>query len=117
MLEPVGQLDGPGLAADRGADHQLPGQGERHRHAGRALRQHCASDAGLAQTLAATFSTCLGAAFLTVTLLFIPCMATVAVIRQETGSWRWALADMGMFLAISMAAGIAVFNLLRLLGY
>ena len=44
-------------------------------------------------------------------------MATVAVIRQETGSWRWALADMGMFLAISMAAGIAVFNLLRLLGY
>ena len=50
-------------------------------------------------------------------MLFIPCMATVAVIRQETGSWRWALADMGLFLALSIAAGSAVFHLLQWLGY
>ncbi len=75
------------------------------------------AEGGLAQTLAATFSVATATAFLTVSLLFIPCMATVAVIRQESGSWRWALADMGMFLAISIAAGTAVFHLMRFLGY
>ncbi len=34
-------VDGPGLAVDGGADHQFPRQGERHRHAGRAVRQFC----------------------------------------------------------------------------
>jgi ferrous iron transport protein B len=72
---------------------------------------------GLAQALAATFSLATAAAFLTVSLLFIPCMATVAVIRQEAGAWRWALADTGMFLAISIAAGTAVYQVLRILGY
>ncbi len=72
---------------------------------------------GLAQALAETFSLATAASFLTVSLLFIPCMATVAVIRQESGSWRWALADMGLFLALSIAAGSAVFHLLTWLGY
>ena len=74
-------------------------------------------EGGLAQALAATFSLATAASFLTVSLLFIPCMATVAVIRQESGSWRWALADMGLFLALSIAAGSAVFHLLTWLGY
>jgi ferrous iron transport protein B len=72
---------------------------------------------GLAQTLAATFSIATATAFLTASLLFIPCMATVAVIRQESGSWRWALADMGLFLILSIAASSAVFHVLRAIGY
>jgi ferrous iron transport protein B len=76
-----------------------------------------AGEGGLAQVLAATFSIATATAFLTVSLLFIPCMATVAVIRQETGTWRWALADMGLFLVLSIAAGSAVFHMLRFMGY
>ena len=63
---------------------------------------------GLAQTLAATYSPAAGLAFLVVSLLFIPCAATVAVIRQETGSWRWTLLNIALMLAISLAAGVAV---------
>ena len=40
---------------------------------------------GLAQVLTSTFSTASAISFLVTTMLFIPCMATVAVIRQETG--------------------------------
>jgi ferrous iron transport protein B len=72
--------------------------------------------AGLAQTLAATYSPAATLAFLVVSLLFIPCAATVAVIRQETGSWRWTLMNVGFMLALSIAAGIAVFQLASLVG-
>lgn len=43
-------------------------------------------EGGLAHTLAAQVSPATALAFLTVTMLFIPCLATVAVMRQETGS-------------------------------
>jgi ferrous iron transport protein B len=65
--------------------------------------------AGLAQTLASTFSPASALAFLTVSMLFIPCAATVAVIRQETGSLKWTLANVIALLAISLAAGSGVY--------
>jgi ferrous iron transport protein B len=72
--------------------------------------------AGLAETLAATFSPASALAFLAVTMLFIPCMATVAVTKQETNSWRWTLVSVSMLLAISMSAGIVIYHLARLFG-
>ena len=70
-----------------------------------------ATDAGLATTLAATYSPAAALAFLTVSLLFIPCAATVAVIQQETGSWRWTLLNIVLMLVISIAAGSAIYSL------
>lgn len=67
--------------------------------------------AGLAQQLTSTFSTASGLSFLVVTMLFIPCMATVAVIRQETRSWGWTFLNIGLFLLISIAAGAGVYHL------
>ena len=72
--------------------------------------------AGLAQTLAATYPASTALAFLTVQMLFIPCVATVAVVRQETQSWGWTLFDLGFLLIISLAAGSSVFWLARLAG-
>jgi ferrous iron transport protein B len=66
---------------------------------------------GLAATLAAHFSMASALSFLVVTMLFIPCMATVAVIRQETNSWGWTLLDLGLFLALSIGAGSGVYHL------
>jgi ferrous iron transport protein B len=74
-------------------------------------------DAGLAQTLAATYSPATGLSFLVVSLLFIPCAATVAGIRQETGSWRWTLFNIAFLLALSIGAGILVFQLTSALGW
>jgi ferrous iron transport protein B len=74
------------------------------------------SDAGLTQMLTATFSPASALSFLIVTMLFIPCMATVAVIRQETNSWRWTLLNVVLLLFISVAAGAGVFQLAQALG-
>lgn len=69
------------------------------------------NDASLATTLAATYSPAAGLAFLTVSLLFIPCAATMAAIKQETGSWGWTLLNTALMLIISIAAGTAVYAL------
>jgi ferrous iron transport protein B len=66
--------------------------------------------AGLVPTLAAQVAPASALSFLTVTMLFIPCMATVAVMRQETGSWRWTLFDIALLLAIALVAGILVYH-------
>jgi ferrous iron transport protein B len=49
-------------------------------------------------------------AFLVVQMLFIPCLATVATIKAETRSWRWTLLSIGLMLAISLGAGIIVYQ-------
>ncbi|MEJ5198964.1 MAG: ferrous iron transport protein B [Anaerolineae bacterium] len=64
--------------------------------------------------LAAVVATVLDAparlAFLAVVMLFIPCLATTATIRQETRSWRWTAAAIGLTLALSLAAGIVIYQ-------
>ena len=69
------------------------------------------TEAGLTATLAATYSAATALSFLVVTMLFIPCMATVAVTKQETNSWRWALQSVFLLLAVSIFAGIVTYNL------
>ena len=50
-------------------------------------------------------------AFLVVQMLFIPCVATVAVIKQETASWRFAFHSTFLLLFISLVAGVGVFQI------
>jgi ferrous iron transport protein B len=69
------------------------------------------AEEGLASTLAGTYSLATGLAFLVVTMLFVPCLATVAVIRQETNSWRWTLLNLGLLLALSLAAGSLAYHI------
>jgi ferrous iron transport protein B len=74
------------------------------------------SGAGLAETLAARVPPATGLAFLTATMLFIPCAATVAVMRQETGSWRWTLFGLALLLVISLGAAALVYRSCLLFG-
>jgi ferrous iron transport protein B len=71
----------------------------------------------LAGQVAAALTPAARLAFLVVVMLFIPCLATTATIRQETRSWRWALASIGLLLALSLAAGIGVYQVGRLVGW
>lgn len=71
---------------------------------------------GLAGALAGAWTPAAALAFLAVQMLFIPCAATVAVIRQETGGWRWTLLSVALLAAISFAAGVAIFQGAALLG-
>jgi ferrous iron transport protein B len=72
------------------------------------------AEAGLTEVLAATYSVATALSFLVVTMLFIPCLATVAVMKQETNSWRWTLLNLAMMLGMSIAAGVLVYHLVRL---
>lgn len=47
-------------------------------------------------------------AYLVVQMLFVPCIATVAVIRQEAG-WKWALLNLALLFVISMVVGGLVY--------
>ncbi len=54
-------------------------------------------------------------AFLVVQMLFVPCAATVAAIRQEAGG-KWALFSVVMLLVVSLLAGLLVYQLGAALG-
>ena len=72
---------------------------------------------GLAETLLATVSPASGLAFLTATMLFIPCAATVGVMRQETGSWRWVMFAIGLMLLIALGAAVLVYQACQWFGW
>ena len=68
-------------------------------------------EGGLATLLAATYPPATALAFLVVQILFVPCVATVAAIRQETSSWRWTVFSVGLLLAVSLLAGAVTFHI------
>jgi len=72
-------------------------------------------ESGLAQQVAGVLTLPAALAFLVVQMLFVPCVATVAVIRQETGGWKWTALSVALQLALSLAAGVAVYQVGRLL--
>ena len=54
--------------------------------------------------------------FLVFVLLYFPCLATVAAIKSETGSWKWALFAAAYTTALAWAASAAVYQAGRLAG-
>jgi ferrous iron transport protein B len=65
---------------------------------------------GLSQTLAISLSSLSALAFLIVQMLFIPCIATVAVLHQELRSWRWTFLSIALLTVISFGIGILVYQ-------
>jgi ferrous iron transport protein B len=52
--------------------------------------------------------------FLLVQMLFIPCIATVAAIKQETSSWKFTIHTVLISLFISLSVGIAGYQFMKL---
>lgn len=75
------------------------------------------SEGALAGILASSVPTASALSFLAATMLFIPCVATVAVMRQETASWRWTLFGVALLLAIAAGAATVVYQACRLSGF
>lgn len=71
---------------------------------------------GFTETMAAVVSPATALSFLAVTMLFIPCVATVAVMHQETRSWRWTLFGVLLLLLIALGAGVIVYQGAKWLG-
>lgn len=64
---------------------------------------------GLARRVAAALSPPAALALLVVQMLFVPCVATVAVTRQEAG-WKWALAGVVLLLSLSLGVGTITYQ-------
>jgi ferrous iron transport protein B len=75
------------------------------------------ADEGLAAALAVAVPPASGLSFLAATMLFIPCVATVAAMRKETGNWRWTVAGVALLLVVALAGATLVFQACRLLGF
>jgi len=50
-------------------------------------------------------------------LIYVPCLATVAVIRRETNSWKWALFSMGYSTALAWVVAFVIFQGGKLVGF
>jgi ferrous iron transport protein B len=69
----------------------------------------------LEQVLAGSLTPAAALAFLVVQMLFIPCIATIAVMRQEIGNWRWTFFSIVLLFMISFGIGIAIYQGVTLL--
>ena len=56
------------------------------------------------------------AAFLVIMMLFIPCAATIAVLKKEMNNSKWFYASIVMTLIISYLGGVAAYNFVKWLG-
>jgi ferrous iron transport protein B len=74
-------------------------------------------EATLAAILGAALTPAAALAFLIVQMLFIPCVATVAAIWQETRSVRWTLFNLAFLLVVSFGTSIVVYQAAKLLGW
>jgi ferrous iron transport protein B len=68
------------------------------------------SSGGLAARVARILDPGAALSFLVIQMLFIPCLPTVAAIRSESRSWRWAALSLGLMLVISFVMGAAVYH-------
>jgi ferrous iron transport protein B len=67
--------------------------------------------AGLTAALSDVLTAPAALAFLVVQMLFVPCAATVAAIKQETKSWGWTAFTVGLLLILSLTGGILAYQL------
>jgi ferrous iron transport protein B len=72
---------------------------------------------GLAAALQSQLTHAAALAFLAIQILFVPCAATIATVRQETKSWRWTLLNVGVLFLISLSVGFVIYQGACLLGW
>jgi len=60
-------------------------------------------------------STAAGLGLLVFQMLFVPCVGTIAAIKQETNSLKWTVFSVVLMFALSFAVAAAVYQVGRLL--
>ena len=65
----------------------------------------------LAMTLSANVSRASGLAFLVAQMLFVPCVATLAAIRQEANSWKWVAINVAFLTILTILGAAAAYRL------
>jgi ferrous iron transport protein B len=55
-------------------------------------------------------------AFLVILMIFIPCVPTITVMRQEMEDWKWFAFSLIFMLCLSLTGGIVAYHAASLLG-
>jgi len=74
-------------------------------------------ESGLVAVLQNSFTPLSAYAFLVFVLLYVPCMATLAVMRRETNSWRWPLFVAAYTTGVAWVTAFIVYRGGLLLGF
>lgn len=61
--------------------------------------------------LAESFTPLTAYTFMAISLIYIPCIATIATIRRETNSWKWTLFSVSYSLLLAYAVGFIIYRL------
>ena len=77
---------------------------------------HGVGEEGLREVLPAAMGHASALAFLVVLMLFVPCAATVVVMKQEMGNWKWFIASFISMVAVSFCGGLVAYRLAVALG-
>lgn len=78
---------------------------------------HAPDTAGLENQISQVFTPLSAISFMAFILLYIPCLATVGVIKKETASWKWTFFSIGYSLALAYIVSFVIFQGGRLLGW
>lgn len=78
---------------------------------------HAPDAAGLENQISQVFTPLSSISFMAFILLYIPCLATVGVIKKETASWKWTLFSIGYSLVLAYIVSFVIFQGGRLLGW
>lgn len=78
---------------------------------------HAPDAAGLESQISQVFTPLSSISFMAFILLYIPCLATVGVIKKETASWKWTFFSMGYSLVLAYLVSLVIFQGGRLLGW
>ncbi len=70
---------------------------------------------GLSQILPHYFTPLSAYAFMVMSLIYVPCIATIAVIKRET-NWKWTLLAIGYSLILGWIMAVLIFQIGNLLG-
>lgn len=78
---------------------------------------HTPDNAGLENQISQVFTPLSSISFMAFILLYIPCLATVGVIKKETASWKWTFFSMGYSLVLAYMVSFIIFQGGSLLGW
>jgi ferrous iron transport protein B len=65
----------------------------------------------------ASFTALTGLSLMVFTLIYMPCLATVGVIKKETGSWKWTLFAIVYGIVLAYILVFIIYNVGRLIGF
>lgn len=76
-----------------------------------------AGEEGLSAVIAASWTPLSAFSFMVMTLIYIPCAATIAAIRRETNSWGWTAFAICYSLVLGWIMSVLVYQIGTLLGF